>query len=323
MITRSDIAARLERGMKMGFLKGMQTYKPLRSAFVQETPSDGAFEIYGDMGAVPWPRANGGQGGPGGTDARTGAPVVGALHEGGAITVLGGNERALMVYNRDWSIPIGIHHNAIDDDRVGGLEQWAMSAGQRFEQHKDFLAFDALNQGEATTVYGAGYDSLSFFNDSHIDPGAEYQTAQDNKFAVSLSLDNFETVKVAASKFRDDRGQPGGIVHNLLIVASDLERTGAQITNNREAYDTANREINPYQGSISLLVAPGGYLDTTAWFLGAAGQINKPLILQNRQSPTLVFWDDHTQGNGIRYYKWVARYEIAYGDWRLMAQGNT
>ena len=323
MITRQDVAAQLERGMRVGFLMGTKDYRPLRSAFVREAPSDGAFETYADMGAVPWPALVAGKQGAMGTDTRTSAPIVNQMTEGGRIIILGGNERALIVYNLDWDVPIGIWHSAINDNRVGSLDAWARGAGANFEKHMDYLCFNALNSGEATTTYGAGYDGLSFFNDSHLDPGAEYQTAQDNKFALSLSLDNFETVYVAAAKLKDDRGQPMGLNHSLLIYPPDLARTAVQITDNEDAYDTANRELNPYKGKIRGLQAPGGWFDTTAWFLVDDSLPQKPIIMQVRQRPELVMWDDHTQGAGIRYYKWVARYAVAFGDWRLCVEGNS
>ncbi len=324
MITRPDIAAHLEHGVRTGFLVGMKAYSPLRSAFCSSEPSDGAFEIYADMGAPPWPNQNAGKQGLGGTDARTDLPEVNRMSSGGAVRVIGAESQGVIVWNIDWEIVTAVTHNSINDDRTGELDRWIKSSGVNFEKHKDFLAFDYLNNGAATTNYGAGYDGLSFFNDSHIDPGAEYQTAQDNSFAVALSLDNFETVKIAASKFLDSRGQPIGLNHNVLIVPSDLERTAAQIANNREAFDTANREINPYAGSVTFIVAPGGWLDTTAWFLVDSSQAEKPLFLQTREDPSLSVWDDESQGDGgHRYYKWAARYAIAAGDWRLAAMGNT
>jgi phage major head subunit gpT-like protein len=322
MITRTDILAHLEYGMRSGFLKGMNAYTRLRDPFCRTVNSTRAFEVYADMGAMPWPRQNGGQPGGTATDARTGAAQVSGLHEGGPITVIGGNERAVTVYNQDWEIPIGITHNAINDGQTGNLEEWARSTGQRFEQHKDYLAFNALNAGAGTT-YGNGYDRLSFFNDSHIDPGAEYQTAQDNAHALTLSLDNFETVYIAHSSFLDDRGQPAGLVPDLLIASVNLRRIGANITDNGDDYATGNRKKNPYAGDIQLLVAPGGYLDSTAWYTVVTGMAQKPINLQEREAPTLVFWDDHTQGHGIRYYKWMARYVPLYGDWSLASQGNT
>lgn len=323
MITRTDILAHLERNVRVGFLAGQKGYNVKRTPFVNETTSDGAFEIYSDMGAVPWPRHNGGQTGYQGKDTRTDSPKVGGLHEGGPITVLGGNERSLEVFNQDWDIPIGITHSAINDDKAGDLETWARMAGARFEQHMDYLAFDALNSGEATTNYGACFDNLSFFNNSHVYPNAEYTTAQDNLYSVALSLDNFETVRVAGAKFLDDRGKPLGLSHNLLIVPPDLERTAAQICDNKEDYGTGNRAMNPYAGTMKYIVAPGGYLDTTSWFVAAVDMPAKPLILQIRERPNLVTWDDHTQGSGVRYFKWIARYTIAYGDWTLCVQGRS
>lgn len=324
MISRTDVAAHLEAGAKVGFLKSRNAYRPLRAAFAQEAPSDGAFEIYTDMGASPWPRQAGGQSGSS-TDARTGAEQTSGLHEGGPIVVLGGEERGKIVYNQDWDVAIGIYHNAINDARVSGLEQWAQNAGARFEQHIDYLCFDALNSGESSTGnYGAAYDGLSFFNDAHVDAAAEYQTTQDNKLALTLSLDNFETAYVAAGSFKDSRGQPmGGLGHNLLIHSLTLQRTAAQITDNVEAYDTGNRERNPYAGQITRLTAPGGWLDTTAWYLLDVTN-GKPLIVQQRQAPLLHVWDDYTQtASGIRYYSFVARYTVTYSDWRLAIQGNS
>jgi len=324
MITRKDIAAHLERNIRTGFLLGARDYQPLRRAFAAETTSDGAFETYADMGTVPWPTQNAGKKGPGGKDARTGAPVVNKLNAGQQVTIVGGEEKSLIVYNLDWEITIGVTHNAINDDRAGDLEAWARSAAINFERHMDFVCFDALNNGGSTAAYGACYNGLAFFNNAHVDPGAEYQTAQDNAYALALSLDNFETVKVAAAKFRDGRGQPVGLNHNLLIVPPDLERVAAQIAMNREAYDTGNREMNPYAGSVRLLVAPGGWLDTTAWFAVDPNLPQKPINLQIRQRPDLVVWDDFMAGDGgVRYYKWHARYAVFYGDWRLAVQGNT
>ncbi len=321
MITRTDVLAHLEYQLRTGFLSGSKTYTPRRAPFVQETPSTGAFESYGDMGALPWPRQVSGQSG-GGTDQRTGAPIAGGLSDGGPVTLIGAQERSLIVYNDGFEITIGIYHDAINDNRVGNLEQWARSAGARYEMHKDYLAFDALNNGEAATKYGACYNGLSFFNDAHIDPGALYQTGQDNKLALALSFDNYKSAKIAAGKFLDDQGQPTGFSHDILIVAHDLEYEGVQITKNAQRYDTADRSINPYAGS-QLVVAPGGWMDTTAWYLTVGDLPAKPLILQNRQGPTLYPWDDMTQGGGVRYYKWYARYKIAFADWRMAVQGNT
>jgi len=322
MISRKDIAAHLERQVRTGFLMGNKSYSPMRSAFAGDVSSDAAFETYADMGNMPWPVQNAGMQGDAGTSGRADSVQVGSINEGRAITVVGGEERSVVVYNLDWEVSVGLYHNAIDDDKAGDLESWARGAAVNFERHKDNQAFAALNSGDGNT-YGKGYDAQSFFDASHTDPGAEYQTAQDNEYGLALSLDNYETVKVASSKFLDSRGQSVGFNHNLLIVPPDLERTAAQIAQNRDAYDTANREMNPYAGSVRMLVAPGGWLDSTAWFVVDPNMPQKPIYIQTRKNPELIIWDDETQGSGIRYFKWHARYNVFYGDWRLAAMGNT
>lgn len=324
MITRNDIAAHLERSARGGFLSAQKTYQALRGPFVREAPSDGAFEEYADMGSTPWPVLNSGKSGSGGTDGRTGAPVAGRINAGGQITIWGGGELPLRVNNLDYEIGIGISHNAINDDRAGNLVQWAMQARVTFEKHKDYLCFDALNAGEAATKYGNCYDGNVFFYDTHIDPGANYQTGQDNKYALTLSNTNFKTVKIAAAKVLGGDGHPVGMNHNLLIVPPDLEWEAAQIALNKEQAGTGNRDLNPYAGSVKMLVAPGGWLDTTAWYLVDPNDIVKPLILQIRQEPQLVTVDDEMAGDGgVRFFIWRARYNVAYGSWRHCFQGNT
>src|SRR3972149_11524330 len=104
MITRKDIAAHLEAGVRTGFLQGRTVYQPLRGPFVQERPSDGAFQDYADMGASPWPQQGAGKQGPGGVHGETGAPKGNQPTAGLSITIVGGAERSLRVYNVDWYV---------------------------------------------------------------------------------------------------------------------------------------------------------------------------------------------------------------------------
>lgn len=296
-IFREDVAQQLAYGIRTGFLKGMKTYVPMRSAIAMETQSSGKSEDYADLGTVPMP-----------------------VETVDMPSVRGTHEVSLTVTNKDWDITIGITHNAINDNRVGNLDAWARQAGRNFERHKDKICFLALNAGDGST-YGLCYDGLSFFDNSHVDQGAEYTTVQDNKFALTLNLDNFETVHVAAQQFRDGRGEYVGYDYDLLIVSPTLKRVASQIADNEWAYDTANRERNPYRGTKAMVIP---WLDSTAWFNVASQEEVKPIIFQNRQAPQLTVWDDEMAAEGgVRYYKWHARYYVGYGDWRTAAMGNS
>jgi len=231
-------------------------------------------------------------------------------------------ERSITVAPVDWDIIVWISQNVIDDDRTGTLESRVRGAGVNFQRHLNNRVFQALNAGD-TAGFGLCYDGVNFFAATHQDDGAQWAVNQDNEWGLALSLDNFETVRVAVQQFRDDQGVFVGYNHNLLVVPPPLERTAVQITENEWAYDTANRQVNPYDGRVSYIVSPE--LDATAWFLIAADEAIKPIIVAMRRQPGLQdAWFDPMEPEGGRYYfKFFARYEVYYGDWRTAAMGNT
>jgi len=232
-------------------------------------------------------------------------------------------EKKLTVTPKDWDITVFISYNAVKDDKTGELDRKVRSAGENFQLHISNLCFQALNDGEASTNFGLCYDGLPFFDNSHVDAGAAYTSVQDNKNATVLSLDNFETTRVAARKFRQDQGEFCDYNYNLLVVSPELERIAANITNNPTAYDTANRENNPYAGNTKYIVSPK--LDSTAWILTAADLSIKPIIVAMREQPNLqsAWFDPETADGGRYYFKFYARYNHFYGDWRTAIMGNS
>ena len=231
-------------------------------------------------------------------------------------------EKTLTVTPKNWEITTWISHNAIQDDQTGTLEQRVRAAGANFQKHINNRVFAALNAGDGTT-YGVCYDGSDFFDNDHVDKGAAYTTSQDNENALALSLDNFETVLVASQNFLDDQGEYTGYNYDLLVVPPALERTAAQITGNNEAYDTGNREINPYSGRMSYIVSP--QLTAAAWVLVASSEPIKPMIVSMREQPNLqsAWFDPQATDGGRFYFKFYARYNVHYGDWRLANMGNT
>ena len=298
-IHRQDIATHLTFGVKTGFLKGQNTHVSMRAPFVREAVSDGKSEDYSDLGAVPMP-----------------------VDYNDMVQVRGTHEVNLTITNKDYEITLGITHNAINDDRVDDLQAWALQAGRNFEKHKDKLSFLALDDGDGST-YGLCYDGQNMFSASHADSGAEYTTAQDNQYALPLSIDNFETVWVAGQGFLDGRGEPVDFDHNLIITSPTNKRLAFNIADNPDVHDTADNEKNPWSGALRPPIF-STHLDTTAWFVVAADEIIKPVILQTRQEPRLVMWDDEKLGEGgVRFFKFHGRYNVGYGDWRTVLMGNT
>lgn len=295
-IMRPDIATSLQYGVRAGFLDARSTYTRKRQLFVVETDSTGKSETYVGLGANPMPRE-----------------LV------DSIVPKGLGERNVAITNKDWEISLAVEDNAINDDRVGHVLRWARDGGVNFEKHMDKLSLQALNGGDGTT-YGLCYDGLNFFSASHVDPSAEYTTVQSNLPNLgALTFDNFNTAYVAMLNFLDDRGEPADIVPDLLVVAPALKQAAAQICVNNDKPGTANRDINPFAGEMSYLVSP--YFDSTAWALVASGGADKPIIFQMRQQPELEIVREGR--NNLSIYKFVARYNVGYGNWRLALLANS
>src|SRR3990167_6729385 len=223
---------------------------------------------------------------------------------------------------KDWSIAPWISYNALQDDQTGSLDRRVRSAGDNFQKHINARVFTVLNGGDGST-YGLCYDGSDFFDNDHVDAGAHYTTSQDNEAVTALSLDNFNLGWVAAAAILDDQGEYTEYNYDLLIAHPTLNVIAANITDNAQAMDTTDREANPYAGRIRYITS--SYLDTTAAILIASSENVKPLILAMREQPNLQdAWFDPDAPDGGRYYfKFFARYEVHYGDWRLAYQINT
>lgn len=299
-IVRTDIAASLEYGVKDMFLSGRNAWPSTRSLVSNEEPSTGASETYVGLGEAPFP-----------SESIDEAEVKGL------------NERSITITNRDFHVTIGISHNAINDDRVGHVLRWAQSAGGRFEQHKDKRVYQALNGGDGST-YGLCYDGKDYFDNDHADASAEYVTAQSNEGALPLTINNFNATWILAKALRDARGELIDIPFNLITCHPTLLATAVNITNNVNAYDTANNEINPFA---NMFLPPNinPHMDASAWILTSTLLADRPIILQIRQEPVLTIWDNNmvVAGGGRRFYQWKSRLDVGYGDWRNGYQGNT
>jgi phage major head subunit gpT-like protein len=294
-----NVPKHLVVGARTGFLTGMRA-RAYPYARVASEISMGAKSLdLVDLGAAPMP-----------TSGKRGPTVQDMIEKTKTIGV------------EDWDITVFISYNALKDDQTSTLERRVRAAGDNFEKHKNKRVFEVLNGGDGST-YGLGYDGQEFFCATHVDAGAHYQTAQDNEYALELTLDNFETVNVAGQGLRDDQGEHTQYLYDLLAVPPAYERRAAQLAENVEAYHTGNREMNPYVGKLGYVVSP--HLDSTSWFLIASNEQVKPIIIAMREAPGLQSaWFDPKQPDGGRYYfKFYARYEMHYGDWRLAMMGNT
>lgn len=294
-----NVPSHLVVGARTGFLTTALPPVPSYAPIAEVVPMSGKNIDLVDLGGAPMP-----------------------LRNRGKFQVQDFIEKKLAVKPLDWDITVFISHNAVQDDQTGTLDRKVRSAGDNFQRHISQLAFQALNDGDATTNFGPGYDNLSFFNDAHIDPGAAYATAQDNKDANALSVANFPTTFIKAQKTRDDQGNFVQYNYNLLVVPPELQALAHQITTVPGGNETITN-ANPYAGQLRYIVAP--QLDSTAWILVASSETVKPILIVMREQPNLqsAWFDPEAPDGGRYYFKFYARYNHFYGDWRTAYMGNT
>lgn len=285
---------------RTGFLTGMRRRNYPWQQVAMTLNMDAASQQLVDLGAAPMP-----------VDSKTGVTIQDFI------------EKEITVAPISWDITVWISQDAIDDDQTGSLERKVRSAGDNFQKHINKRVFSVLNAGDGTT-YGSAYDGQDFFDSDHVDLGAAYSTSQDNENTLAISLDNFNTAWVAAMQFRDDQGEFTEFEYDLIVTHPTNRVIAENIAQNVQAMDTASREMNPYAGTLKQPVYSSN-LDTSAWYLIASSEEHKPLILAMRKQPALQSaWFDPTQPDGGRYYfKFYARYDVKYGDWRQAYQGNT
>jgi phage major head subunit gpT-like protein len=295
-----EVPGHLLVGARTGFLSTAQPNVPIVTPIAQTIQMGSKSIDIVDIGSAPMPTRNRGR-----------AQLQQMI------------EKKLTVTPLDWDITVDISYNAVKDDQTGELERKVRSAGENFRLDMAQKAFKALNDGDATTNFGAGYDGLAMFSNSHVDKGAAYTTLQDNLDSLSLSLTNFETVRVKAMKTRDDQGNFTDYSYDLLVVSPEDERAAAQITDNREDATTANRATNPYAGKLRYVVST--QFDSGAWVLVASSQSIKPVLIAVRELPNLqaAWFDPNTADGGTYYFKFYARYNHFYGDWRTAYMGKS
>lgn len=231
-------------------------------------------------------------------------------------------EKSKLFTPEDWYLRVNIFKNEIDDDTTGELLRRFNNVQKSFARHVNSRVFKILNSGDSST-YGSCYDGQDFFDSDHADDGAEYQTDQDNEFALALGADNFNTVFAAAEQVKDDRGEFSGFNFNLLVAPPALRKEAHNIAGNEWLFGSANRDINPWQEGLSYIITPE--LDSTAWHLLAGNEGVKPIIVVWRMRPYLqeIGFDPNQENGGMFTAYYHARYVAGYGDWRLAYQGNT
>ena len=212
------------------------------------------------------------------------------------------------------------------DDRI--------SLGSKLDEAKDLLisgkrtmnfhAFDLFNK--AFTAQASLPAHLTFYGDgvpfcSTLHPIKVAGGTQSNASATGIPLTevNVEVAKTALRRQRDDRNEPQGFGMGklILLVPDSLEKQAQIITDSKLRSNTANNDMNIYDGNITVissqwLNALNGGRDTQ-WFLIDA--MRSPAIFFMRKALSLrtPYITDSNQNITVPI---MARYQVGNSDFR-------
>lgn len=226
------------------------------------------------------------------------------------------------VKNLDWETTIAVDRNDIEDDQLGIYNAQAQMAGQSAGE----LYGDIITDLKNNAFTGLGMDGVTYYSDSHVLTNADGVSATyDNKLTAALSAASLAAVtasygaaRIAVMGFKDEEGQPLGLIPDLLEVPPALEAVALIIAN---ADKLADDSPNPYRGTCRVKVNPR-LTSSTAWMLHVSNRgAVKPFVLQTRKAPTFVSQTSMENDDVFnrREYKFgaEARAAGAYGFWQL------
>jgi phage major head subunit gpT-like protein len=152
------------------------------------TPSDGADEQYGILGAMPSIREY------------LGDRVYNKLR--GATYTLA---------NKEWEGSLEIEKKDVADDRLGLYDGALTTLAQRAARHPDKLLMSAIVNGESETCF----DGQFFFDTDHSwggsgsqDNDLTYAAASGTTPTIDEFLASYEQARSAMMGFKDDNGEP-------------------------------------------------------------------------------------------------------------------
>ena len=205
---------------------------------------------------------------------------------------------------------------------------------QRLDEARDLFFFfnmtmnrDAFNVlNKAFTAQASLPDILTYYGDgkplaSTLHPIKGTGGTQSNASATSLPLTevNLETARTALRNQLDDRGLPSsyGSGRLALIVPVELEKQAVIITNGKLRPNTANNDINVYDGTVTVI--------SSKWLNTANGGLDTQWALVDTMKSPLIFFTRRPLSIGAPYLtnsnKNVttdvsARYQVGNDDFR-------
>src|SRR3990167_2194970 len=202
-----------------------------------------------------------------------------------------------------------IEKELYDDDQYNIMNKKPDALGRAARRTEETQAAAIWNNAFSTTQLGGDAVPLA----STVHPRADGGTSQSNASSTGLALSetNYETVKLAMRRQRDDKGMRIDVKPTTLLVPIDLEKAANIIFNSKLRSNTADNDMNPYLNEVKVI--PWIYLTSaTAYFL-----------IDSDQHQVSWFWrkkanlkQDEVFETDVALLKVRKRFSAGFSDWR-------
>lgn len=203
-----------------------------------------------------------------------------------------------------------ISDEAMSDDLDSVFADGARQLGLSWAHSLEVVTANVFNNGFSSSYTGPDGKEL-FATDHPLTGGGTEQNELTN--SADLSVTSLEQALVDFKDTLDNRGKRIRLVPKILLVPYELKFTAAQLVENTEQYDTANRAINAFRDEGLRYVTWEYLTDSDAWFLLSVPADN-PLRLIWRQRPDVT--SDKDFDSGMTKVKIVARLIEGWADFR-------
>jgi len=202
-----------------------------------------------------------------------------------------------------------IEKELYDDDQYNIMNKKPDALGRAARRTEETQAAAIWNNAFSTTQLGGDAVPLA----STVHPRADGGTSQSNASSTGLALSetNYETVKLAMRRQRDDKGMRIDVKPTTLLVPIDLEKAANIIFNSKLRSNTADNDMNPYLNEVKVI--PWIYLTSaTAYFLIDADQHQVSWFWREKAN----FKQDEAFETDVALFKVRERFSAGFSDWR-------
>lgn len=235
------------------------------------------------------------------------------------------SQNSYTIEDKIFEASLAIDRKAIEDDQYDLIRLRIRDLAERVAEHQHKMVVQALASG----FTDLGFDGLSLFNTAHPTYGS---STYGNRTTDALSATSLADAINAMMLVPDDRGEPLGIVPDMLVVGPKNQWDAIELIESPVVVYKGNVENtapstgykNVFDGKLRLVVSP--YLRDTSddyWFLLDSTRAIKSIILQQRSDVPVEFsaLENASQSESAwwrdRFYYGVrARYNVGYGLWQ-------